>query len=80
MSEGNIQAEALRLYIERIEKLSEEKQNIADDIKDVYAEAKSTGYDTKTIRTMVKLRKMDRDARAEKDALEDTYRTALGID
>ena len=79
MSEGDIKADALRLYIERIERLAEEKQGIADDIKDVYAEAKSTGYDVKTIRTMIKLRKMDRDARAEKDALEETYRSALGI-
>lgn len=79
MSDGDIKADALRLFIERIETLSEDKQGIADDIKDVYAEAKSTGYDTKTIRTMVKLRKMDRDARAEKDALEETYRAALGL-
>ena len=80
MSEGNVAADQLRLFIERIERMEEEKKGVSDDIKDVYAEAKSNGYDTKTIRTMVKLRKMDRDARAEKDALEETYRTALGLD
>src|SRR3546814_14990019 len=56
MSEGNVAADQLRLFIERIERLEEEKKGIADDIKDVYYEAKSTGYDTKTMRTIVRLR------------------------
>lgn len=79
MSEGNVSADQLRLFIERIERLEEEKKGIADDVKDVYAEAKANGYDTKTMRSIVRLRKMEKNARDEMDALLDTYRTALGI-
>lgn len=79
MADGNVAADQLRLFIERIERLSEEKQSIADDIKDVYAEAKGQGYDGKTIRQIVKLRKMEKDARDEADALLETYRSALGL-
>lgn len=75
----NVSAEQLRLYIERIERLNEEKQGIADDIKDVFAEAKSTGFDVKGMRAVIKLRKMERDARMEQDAIIDTYRSALGL-
>jgi uncharacterized protein (UPF0335 family) len=74
-----IAAEQLRLLIERIERLEEEKKGIADDIKDVYAEAKSTGYDTKTMRAIVRLRKMEKHARDEAEALLDTYKAALGL-
>ena len=74
-----IAAEQLRLFIERIERLEEEKKGIADDIKDVYAEAKSTGYDTKTMRSIVRLRKMEKHARDEAEALLDTYKAALGL-
>lgn len=70
----------LRLLIERIERLTEEKQAIADDIKDVYAEAKAVGYDAKIMREMVKLRKMEKDDLRERDALIKTYRIALGLD
>ncbi len=76
---GNKSADQLRLFIERIERLEEEKQGIADDVKDVYAEAKSTGYDAKTMRKIVALRKMESHARQEADALLDTYRVALGL-
>ena len=79
MSEGNVAADQLRLFIERIERLEEEKKGIADDVKDVYAEAKANGYDTKTMRAIVRLRKMEKHTRDEMDALLDTYRTALGI-
>ena len=79
MSEGNVAADQLRLFIERIERLEEEKKGIADDVKDVYAEAKATGYDTKTMRAIVRLRKMEKHTRDEMDALLDTYRTALGL-
>ena len=58
MAEGNVAADQLRLFIERIERLEEEKKGISDDIKDVYAEAKSNGYDTKTMRAVVRLRKL----------------------
>lgn len=76
---GNNSAEELRRFIERIETLEEEKKGIADDIKDVYAEAKGTGFDTKTIRAVIRLRKMDADARKEQQALLQTYAEALGI-
>ena len=79
MSEGNVAADQLRLFIERIERLEEEKKGIADDVKDVYAEAKANGYDTKTMRTIVRLRKMEKHARDEADALLETYRNALGL-
>jgi uncharacterized protein (UPF0335 family) len=74
-----IQADQLRLLIERIERLEEEKKGIADDIKDVYGEAKAVGYDVKTIRQIVRLRKMEKDARDEAEALLDTYKIALGL-
>lgn len=69
----------LRLFIERIQRLEEEKKGIADDIKDVYAEAKSTGYDTKIMRACNKLMKMESHTRQEFDALMETYRAELGI-
>lgn len=75
----NVSAEQLRLLIERIETLEEEKKGIADDIKDVYAEAKGTGFDTKTMKAIIRLRKMEASARQEADALLDTYKTALGL-
>lgn len=79
MSEA-VASEQLRLFIERIERLEEEKKGIADDIRDVYAEAKSNGFDTKTMRRVVQLRKLEKNARQEMDALEETYRSALGLD
>ncbi len=79
MSEANVAADQLRLFIERIERLEEEKKGIADDVKDVYAEAKANGYDTKTMRAIVRLRKMEKHARDEADALLETYRNALGL-
>ena len=79
MSTENISAEQLRLFIERIETLEEEKKGISDDIKDVYAEAKGTGFDPKTMRAIVRLRKMEASARAEAEALLETYKTSLGL-
>jgi len=79
MSEGNVAADQLRLFIERIERLEEEKKGMADDIRDVYAEAKSSGYDTKTMRKVVALRRLESHVRQEADALLDTYRAALGL-
>ena len=79
MADGNVAADQLRLFIERIERLEEEKKGIADDIRDVYAEAKGQGYDSKTMRVIVRLRRMEKDARDEADALLETYRTALGL-
>jgi uncharacterized protein (UPF0335 family) len=79
MSEGNVAADQLRLFIERIERLEEEKKGIADDVKDVYAEAKANGYDTKTMRAIVRLRRLETHVRQEADALLETYRQALGL-
>ena len=70
----------LKLLIERVERLSEEKKGIQDDIKDVYAEAKAVGYDTKIMRKMVKIRKQNRDDRLNEEALTETYMAALGIE
>ena len=75
----NIAADQLRLFIERIERLEEEKKGIADDVKDVYNEAKGQGFDTKTMRTIVRLRRMEKHHRDEADALLETYRAALGL-
>lgn len=75
----SISADQLRLLIERIERLEEEKRGLADDIKDVYAEAKSTGFDTKTIRAVVRLRRMEKHHREEAEALLETYKAALGL-
>jgi uncharacterized protein (UPF0335 family) len=79
MAEGSVAADELRQLIERIERLEEEKKGLSDDVKDVYAEAKARGYDPKTMRTIVRLRKMETHQRQEADALLETYRAALGI-
>lgn len=79
MAEGSIAADELRLLIERIERLEEEKKAIADDVKDVYAEAKARGYDTKTMRAIIRLRKMENHVREEAEALLETYKAALGL-
>jgi uncharacterized protein (UPF0335 family) len=76
---SNATDDRLRLLIERVERLEEEKKGIADDIRDVYAEAKAVGYDAKIMREVVRLRKMNPDDRAERDAILDAYRCALGL-
>ncbi|NBT78178.1 MAG: DUF2312 domain-containing protein [Betaproteobacteria bacterium] len=70
----------LRLLIERVERLEEEKKGIGDDIKDVYAEAKAVGYDPKIMRQIVRFRKLKPDDRREMQALLDTYMSALGME
>jgi uncharacterized protein (UPF0335 family) len=75
----NLSAEQLRLLIERIERLEEEKKGISDDIKDVFGEAKATGFDAKTMRVIIRLRKMEKHQRDEADALLETYKAALGM-
>ena len=70
----------LRSIVERIERLEEDKRAVADDIKDVYAEAKGNGFDTKTLRTVIRLRKQDQKKRAEEAAILETYLHALGIE
>lgn len=69
----------LRLLIERVERLEEEKKGISDDIKDVYAEAKAVGYETKMMREVIKLRKMKPEDRREKQMILDAYMAALGL-
>jgi uncharacterized protein (UPF0335 family) len=79
MAEGTVAADQLRLFIERIERLEEEKKGIADDIRDVYAEAKGNGYDVKALRTIIRLRKQDANERAEQETILETYMQALGM-
>ena len=69
----------LKAIVERIERLEEEKKTISDDIRDVYAEAKGNGYDVKALRQVVRLRKQDKDERAEQEAILETYLQALGM-
>jgi uncharacterized protein (UPF0335 family) len=71
--------EQIRTIIERVERLEEEKKAIADDIRDVYAEAKANGFDVRALRAIVKLRKLDADERAEQEAILETYMHALGM-
>ncbi|SNY91697.1 Uncharacterized conserved protein, UPF0335 family [Cohaesibacter sp. ES.047] len=76
---GGVAADQLRAFVERIERLEEEKKAIADDIKDVYAEAKGNGYDVKVMRQVVRMRKQDSNERQEMEALLDLYLHALGM-
>jgi uncharacterized protein (UPF0335 family) len=69
----------LKAFIERIERLEEEKRAIADDVRDVYAEAKGNGFDIKALRTVVRLRKQDSNERKEQEAIVETYLHALGM-
>lgn len=78
-SSPNVARDQLKAFVERIERLEEEKKTISDDVKDVYAEAKANGYDTKALRSVVRLRKQDKDERAEQEAILDTYLAALGM-
>lgn len=76
---GGIAGDRLRSFIERIERLEEEKRALGEDIKEVYSEAKSAGFDAPTMRQIIRIRKMDQDDRDEKQALLDTYMTALDM-
>lgn len=77
---GSIETnDQLRSIVERIERLEEEKKTVADDIKEVYAEAKGNGFDTKVLRKVIAIRKRDAAERAEEEAILDLYLTALGI-
>ena len=77
---AGITADRLRGFIERVERLEEEKKAIADDIKEVYGEAKSLGFDTKIMRKIVSLRKLEQQERMEQEELIDVYKHALGMD
>ena len=76
---GGVAGDRLRSFIERIERLEEEKAHLAEDIKEVYAELKGVGFDAKTVRKVVSLRKMDTEKRREADELLDLYKTAVGM-
>ncbi len=79
MADHGVARDQLRAFIERIERLEEEKKAISDDIRDVYAEAKGNGFDTKVLRQVVKIRKQDKNERAEQEAILDLYLHALGM-
>ena len=76
----NVTDDRLRLLIERVERLEEEKAAIADDIKDVFLEAKAVGYDVKIMKQVIRLRKMQPDDRREMETILDLYKSALGMD
>ena len=76
---GGVAAGQLKSFVERIERLEEEKKGIADDIRDVFAEAKGQGFDTKIMRQVIRLRKKDVSERQEEEALLDLYMHALGM-
>ncbi len=76
---GGVAQDQLRSIVERIERLEEEKAAIANDIKEVYAEAKGNGFDTKTLRQVIRLRKQDKAERQEQEAILDLYMSALGM-
>lgn len=75
----NVSEAELRQYIERIERIEEEMDGVKQDRKDVYAEAKAVGFDTKTLRQIIRLRKKDKDTRDHEEAMLETYKTALGL-
>ncbi|OIQ89969.1 hypothetical protein GALL_281070 [mine drainage metagenome] len=77
---GGIAAEALQQYVDRIEKLEEEKKALAEDIKQVYSEAKSTGFDTKILRKIIALRRVEEHERKEQEELLDLYKRAIGME
>jgi uncharacterized protein (UPF0335 family) len=80
MASNAVDGGHLRAFIERIEKLEEEKRAIADDIKDVYAEAKGTGFDPKVMRKIISLRRQDKHKREEEEEILDLYLSALGME
>lgn len=76
---SGVSGQRLKAFIERVERLEEEKRGLAEDIRDIYAEAKGTGFDTKTIRKVIRLRRMDVEKRREEDELLELYCSAIGL-
>lgn len=76
---GGVAGARLKAFIERIERLEEEKAGLAQDIKDVYSEAKGTGFDVKILRKIIRLRKMDAEKRREEEELVELYKAAIGL-
>ena len=79
VSSDSVAQDQLRAFIERIERMEEEKKAISDDIKEIYAEAKGNGFDTKVLRQIIRIRKQDANERAEQEALLELYMAALGM-
>ena len=79
VSTDSVAQDQIRAFIERIERMEEEKKAIADDIKEIYAEAKGNGFDTKVLRQIVRIRKQDASERMEQEALLELYMAALGM-
>ncbi len=79
-SSQTVAAGQLRAFIERVERLEEEKSQIQEDIKEIFAEMKGTGFDTKAVRTIIRLRKKDASERQEEEAILDLYKAALGME
>ncbi len=77
---GGVSGQRLKAFIERIERLEEEKSALGEDITDIYAEAKGVGFDAKIIRKVISLRKMDKDKRTEEDSLLELYKSAIGME
>jgi uncharacterized protein (UPF0335 family) len=79
MAAESVAQDQLRAFVERIERMEEEKKAIADDIKEIYAEAKGNGFDTKVLRQVIRIRKQDRNERLEQEAILELYMSALGM-
>lgn len=77
---GGVAGKRLASFLDRIERLEEEKKGLAEDIKEIYAEAKGTGFDVKTMRKILKLRKMEADRRREEEELVELYKAAIGLE
>lgn len=77
---GGVSGQRLKAFIERVERLEQEKAALAEDIKDIYGEAKAVGFDTKTMRKVIALRKMDREKRNEEEELLELYKAAIGLE
>ncbi len=77
---AGVSGQRLKAFIERIERLEEEKAGLADDVKDIYAEAKGVGFDVKTIRKVIRLRKIDVEKRREEEELLELYKSAIGLE
>lgn len=77
---GGVSGQRLKAFIERIERLEEEKAGLSEDIKDIYGESKAVGFDTKIMRKVIRLRKMDAEKRREEDELLELYKAAIGLE
>ncbi len=77
---GGVAGKRLKSFLDRVERLEEEKKALADDIKDIYAEAKGIGFDPKTMRKLVRLRKMETEKRREEEELLELYKAAIGLE